>query len=104
MSDEMSTTTVRLMDKKYDISCPPEEVADLQQSVQYLEEKMREMSVRHSQRNTERLAINAALNLCHELIVAKRQNEQYIKNMSKRLQGLQNKIESSLSEQREIEL
>ncbi len=104
MSNETSTTTVHLFNKHYAIKCPAEEVADLQQSLQYLEKKMLEVSNRLNQNNIEFLAVNAALNICHELILAKRQHEQYIKTMNKRIQNLQQKIETSLTEQKEIEL
>ncbi len=105
MSNETSTTMVHLFKKHYAIKCPAEEVADLQQSVQYLEQKMLDVSNRLNLNNIEFLAVNAALNLCHELIVAKRQHEQYVKTMSKRIQHLQQQLEtSSTAAQKEIEL
>lgn len=64
------TINVRILDKDYQVACPEEERRALLESAQVLDERMRMIRNSGSVIGLERIAVMAALNLSHELIVA----------------------------------
>ncbi len=90
MSSE--TVTVRILDKDYQVACPPSERSALLESAQLLDERMRGIKGAGSVVGLERIAVMAALNLSHELLKAK--NSASRKTASKaELQRLHDKID-----------
>jgi len=69
------TVFVKILDKEYQVACPREERAALQESAELLDERMRTIKRSSSVIGLERIAVMAALNLSHELLQAKRQPE-----------------------------
>lgn len=71
MSEEATTVTIRLLDREYRISCAPDERSDLKRAAEHLDEKMKE--IRDAQVvGLDRIAVMAALNMTHELLLANR--------------------------------
>ncbi len=66
MSD-ISTTYVNILDKEYQVACPEEEQAALSRAASELDKRMRAIRSSGSIVGLERIAVMAALNLCHEL-------------------------------------
>lgn len=64
-------TLVNIMGREFKIKCPQDKVAELQKAAKYLNSKMQE--VQHGDRSItiDRVAITAALNIAHELILEK---------------------------------
>jgi cell division protein ZapA len=64
------TVSVSILDKEYQVACPPEQEAELIVSASYLDKQMR--SIRESGKviGLERIAVMAALNISHELLQA----------------------------------
>lgn len=104
MSDDKRTISIEIMDKQYHVKCPPEEISALQQSALYLNDKMRKIHNNGILRSSENIAIMSALNVAYEFLQLQQQQEQYIDNMSQRLQLLQGKIEEALMKQEEIDV
>ncbi len=97
----MSTETVfvKILDKDYQVACPREERAALQESAELLDERMRAIKRSGSIIGLERIAVMAALNLSHELLQAKRQPKQSQLDLDQNeLQRLNNKIDRSLEQ------
>lgn len=69
MSSE--TVFVKILDKDYQVACPREERAALQESAELLDERMRAIKRSSSVIGLERIAVMAALNLSHELLQAR---------------------------------
>lgn len=65
---ESKTVRVMILDKEYQVSCAENEVAALQKSASYLDQKMREMKESSSVIGLDRLAVMAALNLTNDLL------------------------------------
>lgn len=95
----MSTQPIEVIifDKSYRIESPVNEQETLKQAAKYLDEKMKE--IRQSARGLEgeRVAVLAALNICHELFENKKQNDMAQK-MSQALQMLTGKIDKALAQ------
>lgn len=97
----MSTETVfvKILDKAYQVACPREERAALQESAELLDERMRAIKRSGSVIGLERIAVMAALNLSHELLQAKRQPQQPSLDLDQNeLQRLNDKIDRSLEQ------
>ena len=60
--------TVSILDKDYQVACPPEEVAALQRSAAYIDGKMREIRDQSNIFGLDRIAVMAALNIAHDLM------------------------------------
>ncbi len=66
----MSTVVIRILDKEYQVSCPPEEQQALIQSSQELDRRMRDIRKAGHVIGLERIAVMAALNLTYDLLKA----------------------------------
>ena len=63
-----TTVTIRLLDKDYQVNCPPDEREALMQSALMLDQRMREIRKSGNVIGVERIAVMAALNLSHDLL------------------------------------
>ena len=66
MSDDREVLSVRILDKDYRISCPPEERESLVAAAGELNQRMRDMRGGTKVLGAERMAVMAALNVIHE--------------------------------------
>ena len=106
MSDS-KTVRVSILDKDYQVSCEGSEVTALQQSAQFLDQKMREMKANSNVFGLDRLAVMAALNLTNELLaqsekatqLASKQTEfsSKLEDQQAAIQNLHYKIDSALT-------
>lgn len=60
--------SVRILDKEYQIACPPGAEADLQLSAQYLDKQMKSIRRTGKVVGLERIAVMAGLNTAYELL------------------------------------
>lgn len=74
MRDNHPPVIVRILDKDYQVACPPEERRALQKAAEELDERMRTIRRSGSIVGLDRIAVMAALNLCHELQEAQQRN------------------------------
>ena len=98
---------VRLLDKDYAVACPPEEREALQESARLLDGKMREIRDSGKIIGTERIAVMAALNLAHELLLQREIQSSHggiSDDIRYRLRMLQERIEAVLEEDRQFRL
>lgn len=65
-----NTVTVSILEKDYQVACPAEERDALRRSASLLDERMRNIRASGNIMGLERIAVMAALNLCHELLQA----------------------------------
>ena len=63
-----NNTTIRILEKEYQVSCPPEERAALIESARMLDERMRNIKNSGNVLGLERIAVMAALNLTYDLM------------------------------------
>lgn len=96
----MNIVMINISGREFKIKCPRDKIAELQKAAKYLNEKMQE--TQHGDRSItiDRVAITAALNITHELILEK----QLIKKdfgdhneLNGRLLGLQRKLDLALA-------
>jgi cell division protein ZapA len=92
-NEETNTVAINILGKEYLINCPEESQAELLSSAKYLDHKMREIKNAGKIYGLERIAVMAALNLSHELHIARHEKTQ-VKLSAERLKE---RIEQSLS-------
>ena len=105
MSDkEPATVTVRILEKEYFVSCPQDERADLLDSAEYLNKKMREIRDTGKVVGADRIAVMAALNMASELLRLRKQDTELQGAVSGRVKGMRERVESALQRTRQLDL
>jgi cell division protein ZapA len=104
MKDGGKPVTVNILDKEYLISCSEEEREPLHTAVNYLNAKMLEMKNSGRVIGSERIAVMTALNLAHELLAYKQENDDYTSSVDTTVQRLQSKIDEALVKGRQLEM
>ena len=61
------TVIVKILDKEYQVACPPDEQTGLLEAARYLDQKMRQIRSSGKIIGLERIAVMAALNISYEL-------------------------------------
>lgn len=98
----MNDVSVSILERTYNIKCEQHEVKDLKESANYLDKQMKLMKDNTQLSSTDRIAVITALNMAHELMLLKKQQNNSIRNMSERIEHIKNKIENFLAVQDEI--
>ncbi len=91
------TVFVKILDKEYQVACPPDERMALTQAAQELDNRMRVIKGSGSVIGLERIAVMAALNLSYELQQSQSQTQQ--SNLSEeRLEALNERLSQALDQ------
>jgi len=104
MTDQYAQVSVRILDKEYQVACPPDERTDLLDSAEILNEKMRE--IRDSGRivGLDRIAVMAALNMANDLIHAQARDRLLDGDLSGRLKIISERVENVLGSSQQLDL
>ncbi|MCH7830745.1 MAG: cell division protein ZapA [Proteobacteria bacterium] len=104
MTDQFAQVSVRILDKEYQVACPPDERTDLLDSAEILNSKMRE--IRDSGRivGLDRIAVMAALNMANDLIHAQARDQALDGDISDRLKHISDRVDSVLSNTQQLDL
>ncbi len=103
MSEDTHPTNITILDKEYLIACTGEEEIALQASARYLDRKMREIRDRGNVVGADRIAVMAALNMAHDLLESKTDNDTLNHSMGDRIRSIQDKIEQALNRGKQLE-
>lgn len=104
MSSSDNIVTITIFDRIYHIKCAASESLDLQESARYLDAEIRKMNQSQKTHNAERLAVIAALNIAHELLVFKNEKNRTIDLMHAQIKSLQHRIQTFLEIKEEVTL
>ncbi len=104
MSDSVARVSVRILEKEYHISCPLAERADLLDSAEFLNLRMREIRDGGNVVGLDRIAVIAALNMANELIRLRKSDGHLETEVGGRLRILRERVESALEKGRQLEL
>lgn len=95
VKDKHPPVFVHILDKDYQVACPPEERKALVQAAEELDERMRTIRNNGSIVGLDRIAVMAALNLCHELHQARAQ-QNFNAETQPALERIAEKLEKAL--------
>ncbi len=89
------TVFVQILDKEYQVACPPGERDALMQAAHNLDERMRDIRGSGNVIGLERIAVMAGLNLSHELLETQNSGRDNIPDNSA-LERLTQKLDDAL--------
>jgi cell division protein ZapA len=95
MNDKTHRINLTILEKDYQIACPPQEQAALLNAAQELERRMRNTRLQQGVVGSERIAVLVALNLCYELQQAQNSPVETLDNEA--LTDMLEKIQATLN-------
>ena len=101
---ESATVTVRILEKEYFVSCPQDERAELLDSAEYLNKKMREIRDTGKVVGADRIAVMAALNMANELLRLRKLDTELQGAVSGRVKNMRERVETALQRTRQLDL
>lgn len=97
-----NTVVVKLLDKDYQVACPPGQQEALLESANHLDSQMRSIRANGKVIGLERIAVMAALNITNELLQSK-ERDKAVDNTGQ-LKGLHDKIDKAMNRFRQLEI
>ena len=94
---EATPVSVSILDREFLIGCTAEERAGLIAAASYLDGKMREVRGSSRTQGLDRIAVMAALNIAHELLQARQNNESQSGALAQHLQAMRAKLDAALA-------
>lgn len=101
---DMSTVAVRILDREFQVNCPPEEQQHLIDSAEFLDQRMREIRDTGRVIGVDRIAMMAALNLTSELLSHEEVVQQSSESTVKAIDRMNDKLERCLHETESLDL
>src|SRR6478735_10338165 len=101
---EPAHVTVRILEKEYFVSCPQDERADLLDSAEFLNKKMREIRDTGKVVGADRIAVMAALNMANELLRLRKLDTELQGAVSGRVKNMRERVETALQRTRQLDL
>lgn len=95
------TVSLRILDKEYQVACPPEERYNLEEAARHLDATMRDIRNRGKVIGLERIAVMAALNISHEMLISKRQQQQLAGEQQQQINELNQRLDQALARHQE---
>jgi len=100
---ELTTVTVQILGKPYQVSCPEEEVEALSQSARYLDNKMAIIKGSGKIVGLDRIAVMAALNIANEFLTSETLHEESTGSLDARMTRVVNRLDVALAKHRQPE-
>ena len=97
------TVSIDILDKSYQVACEPEQEAELKQAANDLDDQMRAIRSTGKVIGLERVAIIAALNLSHQVLVMK-SGGQPEDPLEEQLKTITSRIDEALFQLRQFEI
>lgn len=104
MSSETQSVSINILEREYQISCPPSEEEALRKSANYLDKQMKKVKASGSSLGFEKLAVMTALNLSHELLGKYQSVSDSETDSLHLLKKLEDKIDLALLASRQIDI
>jgi len=104
MSEQSTAVQVKILDKEYQVNCPPSDQEALVKSARYLDENMRKIKGRGNIHGAEKIAVMAALNITHDMLRKNRLINETRQVTSDRLHDIEEKIDLALASSRQLEI
>jgi len=99
------TVTVEILDKEYQVACPPDQEQALSAAAQHLDQQMRDIRATGKVIGLERVAIMAALNLSHELLALRAGGDsKRLDDHEERLKALNSHLDENLYQLKQVEI
>lgn len=90
------TVTLRILDKEYQVACPPEERYNLEEAARHLDTTMRDIRNRGKVVGVERIAVMAALNISHAMLTGDSQKTRLVSDQQQEISELNSRLDQAL--------
>ena len=97
------TVSIDILDKIYQVACEPEQEQELQQAARDLDDQMRAIRSTGKVIGLERVAIMAALNLSHQVLLLQ-SGVQLDDSQEEQIKGMTSRIDEALFQLRQFEI
>jgi cell division protein ZapA len=97
------TVSIDILDKSYQVACKPEQEPELQQAARDLDDQMRAIRSTGKVIGLERVAIMAALNLSHQVLLLQ-SGVQLDDSQEDQIKGMTSRIDEALFQLRQFEI
>ena len=104
MNEQSTAMQVKILDKEYQVNCPPADQEALIKSAQYLDENMRKIKGRGNIHGAEKIAVMAALNITHDMLRKNRMINETRHNTAQQVKGLEDKLDMAIARSRQLEI
>ena len=104
MTDMFAHVNVKILDKEYQVSCKADERANLLDSAELLNVRMREIRDSGKVTGLDRIAVMAALNMANELLDYRGHGEALESDATLRLQAMRERVESALQSGQQLDI
>lgn len=104
MNEQSTAVQVKILDKEYQVNCPPADQEALIKSAQYLDENMRKIKGRGNIHGAEKIAVMAALNITHDMLRKNRMINETRHSTAQQVKGLEDKIDMAIARSRQLEI
>ena len=101
---KITTLSVRILDKEYQVSAPADEIDQLTRSARLLDERMSEIRDSGKVFGADRIAVMAGLNLSHELLQVQSTEGVSRDIIENRASGLVDRISETLAAHKQLSL
>jgi cell division protein ZapA len=99
-----SPVTVNILGKEYQVACPADEKDALIASARMVHENMEKIRNSGKVVGVDRIAVMAALNLAHELIILQNDEDHDLEKINNKILQLKERVSAFLEEDRQLEL
>jgi cell division protein ZapA len=100
----MSTVTVHILDKEYQVACPEEQVDALTKAARFLNGKMAEIRGSGKVVGLDRIAVMAALNIANDYLHGQQSLTHTHDVFGSRIYHLSEKVGSALAQHKQLDL
>ncbi len=104
MSEQSTAVQVKILDKEYQVNCPPADQEALLKSAKYLDENMRKIKERGNIHGAEKIAVMAALNITHDMLKKNRVINEARHATAEQVKDIEDKINLALAASRQLEI
>lgn len=98
-----TSVTVRILDKDYQVACPPEEKVNLLKSAEHLNARMKEIRDSGKVVGLDRMAVMVALNLANDLLKIEEAVSEIDGEVTERVRKMRARMDEVLGAERQFE-
>ena len=102
MSNSTEAVAVSILGKEYRVACEPGSEEELLSAARFLDTRMREVRGSGKVIGTDRIAVMVALNLAHELLTEKTEQDSAASSANKRIRSLRERVEIALNDSTQL--
>jgi len=104
MSDSLSTVSVTILGKEYQVSCPADEVDALTKAARFLNDQMEQIRSSGKVVGLDRVAVMAALNITNDFLSGQSVLSETKDVVGQRIANLSNKVANALAQHKQLDL